>query len=125
MIKQILVTAKENALKASLLTTKQKKDALLSMANELELQQDIILAENEKDVNSATGLSNVMIDRLKLSPARIKGMADGLREVALLNDPVGRVLEQNSNKANLDIKKVSMPFGSSFYHVTCRTNWSN
>jgi glutamate-5-semialdehyde dehydrogenase len=111
MIKQILVTAKENALKASLLTTKQKNDALLFMANELELQQDIILAEDEKDVNSATGLSNVMIDRLKLSPARIKGMADGLREVALLNDPVGRVLEQNSNKANLDIKKVSMPFG--------------
>ena len=111
MIKQILVTAKENALKASLLTTKQKNDALISMANELELQQDLILAENKKDVDMATGLSNVMIDRLKLSPERIKGMADGLRDVALLSDPVGRVLEQNNNKASLDIKKVSVPFG--------------
>ena len=111
MIDCILQTAKDNALTASLLTTQQKNNALRFMADELELQADLILSANKIDVDNATNLSSVMIDRLSLSSARIKGMADGLREVALLPDPVGRVLDESINKAGLDIKKISVPFG--------------
>ena len=111
MIDCILQTAKDNALTASLLTPQQKNNALRFMADELELQADLILSANKIDVDNATNLSSVMIDRLSLSSARIKGMADGLREVALLPDPVGRVLDESINKAGLDIKKISVPFG--------------
>ena len=68
---------------AALLSTEQKNRALFSMADELEAGADAILAANRADVEAARGvISDVMIDRLSLTPARIAGMAEGMRAVA-------------------------------------------
>lgn len=112
MIEDLLKQAKEAAVEAAMLSSQKKNEALAAMADELESQADAILAANEKDSAEASKfLSSVMLDRLTLSRERIAGMANGIREVAALPDPVGRVLDSHTNKAGLDIRKVSVPFG--------------
>ena len=82
---QILLAAKAAAPSLLTLTTDQKNAALLSMADALERQMPDILEENEKDMQAAKGsISTVMLDRLRLTPERIRGMADGIREVAFI-----------------------------------------
>ena len=90
-----LLTAARNAKSAvGQLTTEQKNEALLAMADALEARQTEILAANTRDLAAAQGhISAVMLDRLRLTPARIQAMAQGIREVAVLPDPVGQVLE--------------------------------
>lgn len=96
----------------ALLTTEQKNLALLKIADELENRADEILKANKQDVENAKGrISDVMIDRLSLTKARIKGMADGVRDVANLPDPVGKVLEEVSRPNGLLIKRVRVPLG--------------
>lgn len=107
----LLKIAKSAKLKANRLTTEQKNNALIIMAEELVANTDKILEANALDVAEATYLSPVMVDRLKLTEERIVGMANGMREVALLPDPVGRVISKHTNKAGLEISKVSVPFG--------------
>lgn len=109
---EILKSAKE-AVKAVLtLTTEQKNEALLSMADALEENCDYILSENALDIEAAKGkINEVMIDRLRLTPARIKGMADGIRDVKKLPDPVGEVLETVTRPNGLVIKKTAVPMG--------------
>lgn len=112
MIEDLLKQAKSAAVEAAMLSSQKKNEALAAMADELEAQADAILAANEKDsVEASKFLSSVMLDRLTLSRERIAGMANGIREVAALPDPVGRVLDSHTNKAGLDIRKVSVPFG--------------
>ena len=110
-MENLLKLAKSQTVIAASLSTKEKNNALNVMADELILKTDEILSANEIDVKEATFLSSVMVDRLKLTAERIKGMADGMREVALLPDPVGRVLASHVNKAGLNITKMSVPFG--------------
>ena len=110
-MENLLKLAKAEAVNAGALTTEQKNNALYAMADELVLHTDEILIANAIDVKEATFLSDVMVDRLKLTAERIVGMANGMREVALLPDPVGRVLASHVNKAGLNISKVSVPFG--------------
>ncbi|MBQ5801028.1 MAG: glutamate-5-semialdehyde dehydrogenase, partial [Clostridia bacterium] len=74
-------------------------------------QTEGILLANEKDLLSAAELSEVMKDRLRLTEERIASMADGLRKVATLPDPNGRVLETRRHQNGLQISKVSVPFG--------------
>ncbi len=94
------------------LTTQQKNDALLAMADALIHHTDTILAANAKDMEKARGtVSEVMLDRLMLSPARIEGMAAGIREVAALPDPVGRVLESHRRQDGLLIEKTAVAVG--------------
>lgn len=82
------------------------------MADALISEKDAILAANEKDVAAARGtVSDVMIDRLQLSPARIEGMAKGIRDVAALADPVGKILSSETRPNGLLIEKVSVPLG--------------
>jgi glutamate-5-semialdehyde dehydrogenase len=82
------------------------------MAESLLNYTDEILNANELDVERAKGtISEVMIDRLKLSADRIKAMADGMIEVADLPDPVGRVIEKSQHKNGMEISKTSVPFG--------------
>ena len=94
------------------LSEKEKNEALYAMADALIAATDTILAANIEDVTRAKGtVSDVMIDRLMLSRERIEGMAKGIRDVALLPDPVGRILEEHTQKDGLFISKVSVPIG--------------
>ena len=94
-------------------TTEQKNAGLLAMADELIAAQDEILAANAADVAQAqtAGLSAAMIDRLTLTPQRIAAMADGVREVAELADPVGEIIRDWTRPNGLRIQKVRVPIG--------------
>ena len=93
--KELLVAAKAAVSALSRATSQQKNDALLAMAQALEDHKDEILAANAQDVSAATGhISTVMLDRLALSEGRISDMAEGIRQVVALPDPVGKVLRR-------------------------------
>ena len=110
--REILENAKEAKLSAMLLDTKKKNGALLRMAEKLIEHTDKILAANSIDVENARGvISDVMIDRLALSAERVAAMAEGIRDVAALPDPVGRVLERTERENGLVIEKTSVPIG--------------
>ena len=92
--------------------TQQKNRALLAMADALEAQAEAILAANAQDMDAARGtISEVMLDRLALTKERIAGMAEGVRQVAQLPDPVGRVLRTVERPNGLVIRKVAVPMG--------------
>lgn len=95
------------------LTTEQKNAILHAMADELVARQDTILTANALDLARAeqNGLSKAMIDRLTLDPKRLKAVADALREVALLPDPVGEKLTDWTRPNGLHIRKVRVPIG--------------
>ena len=94
------------------LSTEQKNQALEAMAEALLSNEASILEANTRDMQAAEGkVSTVMLDRLRLTPQRIAGMAQGIRDVANLPDPVGRVLEETTRKDGLRIQKVSVPMG--------------
>ena len=92
--------------------TEQKNHALLAMAKRLELATDVILAANELDVQAARGsVSDVMLDRLTLTAQRIADMAEGVRQVAQLPDPVGAVRREVVRPNGLVIERVGVPLG--------------
>jgi glutamate-5-semialdehyde dehydrogenase len=95
------------------LTTEEKNRCLLAMAEALEQNATAIKAANAKDMDAGAhmGLTPAMLDRLKLDDKRIAGMAKGLREVAALPDPVGRVLDERVRPNGLRLKKISSPIG--------------
>ena len=111
-MKSMLTAAKAAKIQVSTLTTEQKNAALKAMADALEENESVILAANALDMEKAKGtVSNVMLDRLLLTSARIKGMADGIREVVKLPDPVGRLLEEHTRADGLKISKTAVPMG--------------
>ena len=92
--------------------TQWKNNALFAMADSLETAQEDILAANQKDLSAAKGvISEVMLDRLALSSARIRDMAQGIRAVADLPDPVGRVLSEELRPNGLVIRRTRVPMG--------------
>ncbi len=95
------------------LNTAQKNRILLAMADALLDQAAAILEANAKDLERAetNGLTKAMIDRLRLNPERLEGIANALREVAELPDPVGEVLEEFTRPNGLRIEKVRVPIG--------------
>ena len=108
----MLAAAKAAKTQIASLTTEQKDNALLAMADALLFHQEQILAANALDLEAAKGtVSNVMLDRLLLTSQRIESMADGIRQVAQLPDPVGRVLEEYTRPDGLLIRKTSVPMG--------------
>jgi len=92
-------------------TTEQKNAALLAMAEALEANTGAILQANREDMAAATGISPVMLDRLALNEARIHGMAEGIRQVASLPDPVGRVRQSVTHPNGMTIDRVGVPMG--------------
>jgi len=94
-------------------SAEQKNGALLAAAESLKNHMPEILAANEKDLQAAraSGLSEAMLDRLMLDESRVLCMADGLRNIAELDDPVGRVLAQWTRPNGLDIQRLSVPLG--------------
>jgi glutamate-5-semialdehyde dehydrogenase len=105
--------ARTAALALSSATRATKDAALLSMADALGKAETAILEANERDVSraEANGTSAALIDRLRLTPDRIAGMVEGLRELATLPDPVGDVVRGWSNANGVQVRQVRVPFG--------------
>ena len=112
MMIEMLKAAKAAKFEIAKLTTAQKNAALNAMADALVANENAILAANAEDMAAAKGtVSDVMLDRLQLTSARIAGMAQGIREVAALADPVGHILEEHTRADGLNIRRVSVPMG--------------
>ncbi|MBQ9030820.1 MAG: glutamate-5-semialdehyde dehydrogenase [Parasporobacterium sp.] len=110
--KEILLSAKEAKTAFASITAEQKNEALAAMADALEQEAEEILTQNRLDLEAAKGtVSDVMLDRLMLTMDRIRGMADGIRDVIQLPDPVGRILTERTITDGLNLKKVSVPLG--------------
>lgn len=108
----ILKQAKDAKSELAKLGSDDKNNALLAMADALRENCAAILEENKKDVEAARGkITDVMIDRLSLDESRIKGMADGIRDVVKLPDPVGRVLSRVELSNGLIVEKTAVPMG--------------
>ena len=111
-MKEMLEAAKAAKSRIAGLTAKEKNAALNAMADSLLMCETAILEANALDLEAAKGhVSDVMLDRLRLTPERIAGMAKGIREVAALPDPVGLTLESHTRQDGLKIDKVSVPMG--------------
>lgn len=113
ILQEIGQKAKEVSHVLGILGTEEKNQGLRAVADALEAGQEAILAANEKDMEEGrnNGMSQGLLDRLKLTPARIKGMADGLRKVADLDDPVGEVLSMKKRPNGLMIGQKRVPLG--------------
>jgi glutamate-5-semialdehyde dehydrogenase len=93
------------------LSTEQKNAALLAMADEIMASKGAILSANEKDLARSQGLPSAMIERLKLNAERVTAMAEGVRQVAALEDPVGDVIREWLRPNGIRISKVRVPIG--------------
>ena len=113
LVKAKAQAAKQAAAKLAVTSTAVKNAALLVMAAALEAQHSEILAANERDMTAAAakGMKSSMLDRLKLTAERISGMADGLRQVAGLADPVGNVIDGKTLPNGLHVTKIRVPLG--------------
>jgi glutamate-5-semialdehyde dehydrogenase len=105
-----LLRARDAAGKLAQLSTQQKNALLLAIADAVEANAETILAANRADMESS-GLEGAMRDRLLLTPARIKEMAQGVRDVAALPDPIGETLAEWTQAKGLHIRKVRVPLG--------------
>ncbi len=109
---EMLKAAKAATVEVCSLTTEQKNNALNAMADALLSHQETILLANAQDMDAAReSISTVMLDRLKLTPERIAGMAKGIRDVALLPDPVHKEIDRYVRPDGLTIRKVRVPMG--------------
>lgn len=105
--------AKEAAREAAKLGTEEKNRGLLTVAEELISRTEWILEENAKDLKEAEarGMKKSLIDRLRLTEERIEGMAEGLRQIAALEDPIGEVLKMWNRPNGLRIGQKRVPIG--------------
>lgn len=113
IMEKFLRSAKRSSSLIASLEPKIKNSVLNQMADELESKTDIIIKENSKDLKAAkeNNLNSALADRLLLNSKRVKGMADAIREIASLKEPVDRVLEGWKVESGLRIEKVSIPIG--------------
>jgi glutamate-5-semialdehyde dehydrogenase len=109
----VAARAREAAHELALATRATKDATLLAMAEALSAATDAVLAANAEDIAAATeaGTSDAMVDRLRLDAGRVGSMADGLREVAALPDPVGEVVRGSTLANGLELRQVRVPFG--------------
>jgi glutamate-5-semialdehyde dehydrogenase len=112
-VKEQAERARTAALTLSSATRAAKDAALLAMADSLAKSETSILEANERDVATAegNGTSAALIDRLRLTPDRITGMVEGLRQLAALPDPVGDVVRGWTNATGVQVRQVRVPFG--------------
>ena len=106
-------SAKSAAQKLINVSATEKNSALIAIADALIKRTDEILSANQIDIDNAknNGTREAMIDRLTLTPERIKGISDGVREVAALNDPIGEVINMTQRPNGLMIGKKRVPMG--------------
>jgi glutamate-5-semialdehyde dehydrogenase len=109
----VATRARDAAAELAALTRAEKDAALHAMADALDAATEDVLAANERDVRAGrdAGLADSLIDRLALDAGRVAAMADGLRDVAALPDPVGEVLRGYTQPNGLEIRQVRVPFG--------------
>ncbi|MEM6911006.1 MAG: glutamate-5-semialdehyde dehydrogenase [Verrucomicrobiota bacterium] len=105
--------ARQAALRLPLCSTDSKNAALLALAEAIEAEQTAILAANEIDLaeGQSKGLSAAMMDRLALDPQRLRKIAQDVRDIAQLPDPVGETLEEFTGADGIEIRKVRVPIG--------------
>lgn len=113
MLKEIGMRAVQVKYELQALTTEQKNSALLHAADGLKADAQAILQANEQDMRNGKerGMHEGMLDRLKLTDARIEAMAEGLRQIVTLSDPVGMVMERFTHPNGMEIKQVRVPLG--------------
>lgn len=105
--------AKKTLAFMSQVTTEQKNEALVAIADALEKNSEFVIKANAVDLlnGKQAGLSDGLLDRLMLNEERIKAIADGVRQVASLDDPCGKVISDYKKDNGLDIKKITVPIG--------------
>ena len=105
--------AKAAARQLARVSTGEKNQALMLLADRLEAQSAFLIAENRKDLESArgAGVSSAVLDRIALDPGRVKGMAKGLREIAALPDPVREVVKMWRRPNGLQVGRMRIPLG--------------
>lgn len=105
--------AKAASRRLAILTADEKNAALIKIADALEARADEWLAANKKDIENglSSGMRPSLVDRLRLTPERIRGIADGVRQVAALPDPIGEIVGESTRPNGLDIKKIRVPLG--------------
>ena len=113
LISKLADSARIAARTLSVATGAERSAALLTIADAIAARSLEILAANEKDMEKARAseLNPSLLDRLLLTPARIKGIADGARQVAGLEDPLGRTLRQSVLPNGIELQQVTVPFG--------------
>ncbi|ECC1694543.1 glutamate-5-semialdehyde dehydrogenase [Salmonella enterica subsp. salamae] len=113
MLEQMGIAAKAASYKLALLSSREKNRVLEKIADELEAQTETILSANAQDVAQAreNGLSDAMLDRLALTPARLKAIADDVRQVCYLTDPVGQVIDGGLLDSGLRLERRRVPLG--------------
>jgi len=113
LISQLAARARIASRTLSVATSLQRKDALLAIADALESRSTEILLANAEDMKRGreSGLNSQLLDRLSLTPERISGIAEGARQVARLEDPLGKVLRQSTLPNGLGLKQITVPFG--------------
>ncbi|MEX1030625.1 MAG: glutamate-5-semialdehyde dehydrogenase [Paenibacillaceae bacterium] len=112
-VRAIALLAKQASGALSQLSTEQKNEAILQMADALIQEQDSIIMANQLDLEAGrnNGTTESLLDRLALNPARIVAMAEGLRQIVELPDPVGDTLEETTRPNGLFIRKIRVPIG--------------
>jgi len=105
--------AKSAARAMAIASSESKNQALLTLADRIEDEVESLIAENLLDLEAgrANGLDAALLDRLELNPARIAGMADGLRQVAALADPVGQVTNCAVRPSGIEVGQMRVPLG--------------
>ena len=113
MLEEMGKAAKAASYQLATLTTAEKNRVLMTIADQLEAQSAAILAANEQDLGDArgNGLSEALLDRLMLNPARLKGIADDVRQVCRLADPVGQLIDGGQLDSGLRIERRRVPLG--------------
>ena len=113
IVSQLADSARIAARTLSVATTAERRAALLAIADAIDARSAEILVANEKDMalGRSADLNPSLLDRLLLTPARIKGIADGARQVAGLEDPLGKTLRESVLPNGIALKQISVPFG--------------
>jgi glutamate-5-semialdehyde dehydrogenase len=112
-VRQVALRAREAAADLATRSRAEKDQALLAMADILAAREESILAANADDVEAArhAGTASAIVDRLTLTPTRLAAMADGLRQVAALADPVGEVVRGSVLANGMELRQVRVPLG--------------
>ncbi|MDR7344152.1 glutamate-5-semialdehyde dehydrogenase [Pantoea alhagi] len=113
MLEEMGKAAKAASYQLATLSTTEKNRVLMTIADQLEAQSDAILAANQQDLADArdNGMSEALLDRLMLNPARLKGIADDVRQVCRLADPVGLLIDGGRLDSGLRIERRRVPLG--------------
>jgi glutamate-5-semialdehyde dehydrogenase len=112
-VAELCLAAKAASRRLAAVDSNTKDAALLAIASALEARTEEILEANARDLEAGreSGLSDALMDRLRLDGARVRGMADGVRAIAALPDPVGEVVDGGRLANGLDVRKVRVPLG--------------